>query len=140
VLESQLRDQGAVTLRGGDFDRWDLKVGVGIFGCACLRMAIEEHGAGRQLVRFRLAPRWPGPTLAMTLLFLTLAVTAGVDRSSVAAAILGASALALPAAVALKQAAAMGHLVSTLEPRAADHPAAQAAAPPSPATTEAQAK
>src|SRR5262249_9789076 len=56
ALEKKVREAGPVALRGGDFDRWDLEVPGGIFGSCRVRMAVEEHGSGRQLVRFR---SWP---------------------------------------------------------------------------------
>jgi O-antigen biosynthesis protein len=55
--EETLRADGVPAETGGDFDRWDLEVRGGLFGCARLRMVSEEHGNGKQLVRFRLWPR-----------------------------------------------------------------------------------
>ena len=43
---------------GGDFERWDLHVRGGMLGSMRLRVAVEEHGAGRQLVRIRSWPRF----------------------------------------------------------------------------------
>jgi O-antigen biosynthesis protein len=57
-FERRLRERGAVVLRGGDYDRWDLEVRGGMIGAARVRMAIEEHGSGKQMVRFRAWPRW----------------------------------------------------------------------------------
>jgi hypothetical protein len=56
-LEDKLRSLGARIIRGSDFDRWDLEVRGGIFGSTRLLMAIEEHGQGKQLIRFRSWPR-----------------------------------------------------------------------------------
>jgi GT2 family glycosyltransferase len=56
-VESGLRSTGTVFRHGGGFDRWDVEVRGGIFGGARMRSAIEEHGGGRQLVRFRVWPR-----------------------------------------------------------------------------------
>ena len=72
TLEEALRPTGVPPLRGGDFDRWDLEVPGGISGSCRLRMAVEEHGAGRQLVRFRCWPR-PAP-FVLTLLMLFAAL------------------------------------------------------------------
>lgn len=55
-LESALIAQGAVVLRGGEFDRWDLEVRGGLFGSARVLMTIEEHGNGKQMLRFRARP------------------------------------------------------------------------------------
>lgn len=57
ALEECLRAGGTAVLRGGDYDRWDLEVRGGVLGRARVRMVIEEHGASKQLIRFRLWPR-----------------------------------------------------------------------------------
>ena len=56
-VEAGLQATGTVYRHGGGFDRWDLEVRGGMFGGARMRSAIEEHGGGRQLVRFRVWPR-----------------------------------------------------------------------------------
>lgn len=55
-LENALRIMGAVVVRGGHFDRWDLEVRGGMLGDARLLMTIEEHAQGRQYVRVKLQP------------------------------------------------------------------------------------
>src|SRR5207244_12714664 len=57
------------------------EVRCGFLGAARLRMAIEEHGGGKQLVRFRAWPRVSsaGPTLS--LLFFTLSGWAAYDKT-----------------------------------------------------------
>ena len=56
-VSQALRRAGAVVRAGGDFDRWDLEVRLGALGATRLLMTTEEHGAGRQLLRFRTFPR-----------------------------------------------------------------------------------
>src|SRR5690606_7635728 len=56
ALESALRAQELPVLRGGAFDDWDLEVRAGRACVLRLRVAVEEHGHGRQLVRVR---AWP---------------------------------------------------------------------------------
>ncbi len=88
-LEALLRSSGAPVLRGGDFDRWDLEVRGGFLGAARILTAVEEHGQGRQLVRFR---TWPTCYRAGTLLFLLgggLAAGAAFDGAWAAAAVFG---------------------------------------------------
>jgi GT2 family glycosyltransferase len=119
-LESVLRGQGAVVSRGGEFDRWDLGVGGGVFGSARLLMAIEEHGGGRQLVRCELRPRSLKPTLVIALGLLALATAAAADGAPVAAAVLGTGACGVLAGIGLTEAAAMGHLLSAVESHARD--------------------
>jgi GT2 family glycosyltransferase len=53
AMESALRGAGAVCRRAGEWDDWDLETRGGFLGGARLRMAVEEHGSGRQLVRIR---------------------------------------------------------------------------------------
>ena len=57
-LEKALRRIGGVVFSGGDYERWDLYVRGGMLGSMRLRVAVEEHGAGRQLVRIRSWPRF----------------------------------------------------------------------------------
>jgi hypothetical protein len=56
-LETNLKQLRAVVMRGGDFDHWDLELRGGLLGCARVLMAVEEHGGGNQLVRFRAWPK-----------------------------------------------------------------------------------
>jgi GT2 family glycosyltransferase len=77
-VEAILRAQGAIVARGGDYDRWDLEVRGGLFGVVRTRMAIEEHGAGRQQLLFRSWPRFSPLGSVLILLFLLLSTLAGV--------------------------------------------------------------
>jgi len=89
ALEDALLRSQTVLVRGGDFDRWDLELRGGLFGKARILTAIEEHGHGRQLVRFR---AWPWPTRASLLSSATLvclALGAAFGGASLAAAVLG---------------------------------------------------
>jgi hypothetical protein len=59
-LEADLRlVGGAAVSHGSEFDRWDIEVRTGSLGAARLRLAVEEHGEGKQFVRFRI---WPRPS------------------------------------------------------------------------------
>jgi hypothetical protein len=73
AVERELRDGGAIVRRGGDFDRWDLHVRGGMLGAGRLLAAVEEHGAGRQLVRFRWRPRVRVASLVVILLCVAVA-------------------------------------------------------------------
>ena len=72
-------EQGAVVRSGGDWDRWDLQVRGGLLGGAGLRMAVEEHGAGQQLVRVR---SWPAPRTGALLYCLIADRGAGLLATS----------------------------------------------------------
>ncbi len=94
-LEVALQTERAVAPRGGDYDRWDLEVRGGLLGAARLRMAIEEHGAGKQLVKFRVWPRCSPLGLVLTLVFGSLAVGAALDQAAVAFTIMCGTAVLL---------------------------------------------
>jgi hypothetical protein len=117
-LESALRIGGAPVLRGGDFDRLDLVVR-GALASTGVRMAIEEHGAGRQLVRFRVLPRPSVPGVVSTLITATLAVLAASDGALIAAVVLIGAVLTVVAAGLVEAAAATGHVQSAIEIHAA---------------------
>jgi len=92
-LETEMKDVGAVVRKGGDFDPWDLDVRGGFFGSARVLMAIEEHGGGKQMVRFRSLPDMKiiAPILALTLSLL--AMFAYLDSAAIAAGGLGVAAV-----------------------------------------------
>jgi O-antigen biosynthesis protein len=95
IMEEGLRSDGVALETGGEFDRWDLEVRGGFFGCARLRVAVEEHGGGHQLARFRV---WPRVSAAGWILLGLLTAGAGVatwDADITAAAIFGGATVAL---------------------------------------------
>jgi O-antigen biosynthesis protein len=95
ALEAGLRAQDVAVRRGGEFDRWDLEVRAGPLGTVRLLHALEEHGAGTQLVRLRAWTRCARSALLTAALLGGLAAWAAADGSAVAAAVLGVSAGAL---------------------------------------------
>jgi hypothetical protein len=94
-VEVALQKAGVVSLRGGDYNRWDIEVRGGMLGSARTLMAIEEHGGGKQLVRFRTWPRCSSAGVVVIALFALLSGGAALDRAWVASAILGAVAATL---------------------------------------------
>ncbi len=94
-IERALLSRGAVVRRGGDWDAWDLEVVGGALGVARLAVAVEDHGAGAQLERYRWWPSVPLIRVALTLAAATLAAAAALDGAPAAAAILGVVAAAL---------------------------------------------
>jgi hypothetical protein len=67
-----------------------LEVRGGILGAARVRFAVEEHGAGKQLARFRIWPTWSKGGPALIALFGGLTAGAAVDAAWVACGVLGA--------------------------------------------------
>jgi GT2 family glycosyltransferase len=68
-----LRSEGVEHVSGHDFDPWDLRIAGGVFGGATLLMAIEEHGGGKQMLRFRLRPHVTASAFGVMVLALAAA-------------------------------------------------------------------
>jgi hypothetical protein len=92
-VEQGLRADGATVRRGGDWDGWDLEVVCGALGAARLVVAVEDHGAGNQLVRARWWPSVSMTALALIVCFAALSLAAELDGGWSVGAILGAAAL-----------------------------------------------
>lgn len=88
-IESALRSAKVPVRRGDDFAAWDLEVRGGLFGKVRLVMAIEEHGAGKQLARFRISPSWSAMQLVTFGTLAALSLGAAWDGAWAAATLLG---------------------------------------------------
>jgi O-antigen biosynthesis protein len=117
-VEAKLRAAAGQAIQGGAYDRWDLQVPGGMLGAARMRMAVEEHGAGRQLVRFRLWPKLWLPGVVVTVVLAALAVGAALDGVWFACGILGAAAVVLGVLVVQDCATAASILLSALDKQA----------------------
>jgi hypothetical protein len=127
-IEVSLQQDGAVVLRGGDFDRWDLEAQGGVLGGVRLRMTIEEHGGGRQLARLRAWPRCAGWGLALAALLTLLTALAALSAAWSAAIMLGLIAALLTLRIAQECATAMSAVLCALHEcddtaQTAPHPA-----------------
>lgn len=86
AVVSALQALGSVLRSGGEWDRWDLQVRGGMLGSARLRIAIEDHGAGRQLLRVRSWPHAPTSAIlagAFSAVVALLAIVSAVDAVTV---------------------------------------------------------
>ncbi len=92
-LERSLSEQTAIVTRGGDFDDWDLEIRGGLLGGLHTRLAVEEHGGGKQLLRLGVWPKCSPVGLGIAGMFAALALASAWERSPIAAAILGAFAV-----------------------------------------------
>jgi O-antigen biosynthesis protein len=113
-FEGTLRANGAIASRGGCYDRWDIEVRGGMFGTVRTLTAIEEHGAGRQLIRLRSWPRWSPAGVVVILLFAFLSTAAALDQSWFACVILGAITVLLALRTLQEHAMAMAAIVQAL--------------------------
>jgi hypothetical protein len=116
VMEAALRRYGAAFRRGGDFDRWDFEVRGGMLGGARALMAVEEHGAGRQLVRLRIWPRVSRCALTLVVMLGGAALAATLGHAWTAAVLAGCGA-ALVALLWLRESGgATASLSSSFDP------------------------
>jgi O-antigen biosynthesis protein len=53
LIENNLKDLKARIKRGNDFDNWDIQVKNGLFSKGRGLLVIEEHGAGKQYLKFK---------------------------------------------------------------------------------------
>jgi GT2 family glycosyltransferase len=90
-LETLLGLEGCLVARGGDYHDWDLEVRAGGLSAVRIVLAIEEHGQGRQMVRFRAQPHYH-PAVGIGLAVLSIgALLAILDGVLTAAVVLGAA-------------------------------------------------
>jgi hypothetical protein len=88
AVEGRLDQVGVAVSRGGAIERWDLEARVGGFATARLLGAVEEHGHGRQMVRWLAWPRpWIGSLIAVAGA-LALSTLAALDGGLLAAGVL----------------------------------------------------
>ncbi len=113
-VEAALQDLNATTQRGSDFDRWDLEVRGGLLGSARVRMVVEEHGAGRQVIRVGLWPRCTLGVLIGAALFGVLSGTAAQSGAWAASVMLGAGAVLLILRAMYECSVAMGSALRAL--------------------------
>ncbi|HWE13458.1 MAG TPA: ABC transporter transmembrane domain-containing protein, partial [Solirubrobacteraceae bacterium] len=129
AVEAAVRHGGARLTRGGEYDRWDLQVRGGGLGSARLRLAVEEHGRGRQQLLYSVWPVLSLGAVAGTAVTAALSAAAGLDGATTAA-------LVLAGACGVLLLAAMGEIVAawSLALAATVAPPAQ---PPAPAAGDA---
>ena len=77
-LRATLSAGGAVATASGDYDTWDIEIRGGLFGSVRMLMATEEHGAGRQMVRYRMRPRWNRIAVLLIMLFAVISIGAAL--------------------------------------------------------------
>lgn len=113
-IETPLTEAGASVFRGGDFDRWDLEIRGGVLGTVRARVLVEEHGAGKQLVRVRAWPRWHPAALLIFLVNILVTLGAAHDGALQGALVFGGLAAFYLLATVVEWSAAMAALLSVL--------------------------
>jgi hypothetical protein len=120
TIADALRAAGGVVFSGGDFERWDLHVRGGMLGSVRMRMAVEEHGAGRQLLRIRSWPRCSRIGVGVALVFAGLAAAAALSAAWIVAAVMAAVVAVIVACIVKDCATAAGVLHTVLAAEAAE--------------------
>jgi O-antigen biosynthesis protein len=92
-IEGDLRSRGVPVQRGGEYDDWDLEIQGGFWGRARLLMAVEDHGAGTQYVRYRVRPKCSAGGVILSLMLGLLSAGAGLDGAWLICLVLGSGAL-----------------------------------------------
>lgn len=93
-IQSSLRDRGSLVRPGGDYDTWDIEIGT-VFGGARLRVAVEEHGAGKQLLVWRVWRRVNVLLMILAGAAALMAIAAMRQQGRTAAFVLGLCAAVL---------------------------------------------
>jgi hypothetical protein len=88
LLDRKMRKDGIRVVRGGDYDSWDIEIRGGLMGGARLIMAPEEHGGGKQLLKFQMSSRCSTWGQALTVVFLALGAGAVLGQAPVPAILL----------------------------------------------------
>ena len=88
-IENALIELKTRVTRGGDFDRWDLQTRNGISSVIRSLFTVEEHGAGKQLIRMKTWAKPSIPFVISLLFFSSLATFAALDGVMVVASLLG---------------------------------------------------
>jgi O-antigen biosynthesis protein len=80
-VEGLLRSEDVSVQRGGDYDTWDIQTRGGFAGIVRLKLAIEEHGGGKQMLLFRLEPSVTRMAGVAVILMSLISVLAYIDHS-----------------------------------------------------------
>ncbi len=113
-LQEALADRGATMAVGSTFDDWDIQVRGGLLANMKVLMAVEEHGGGKQLYRFRIWPSVSIPVLSVFGLFVVVSAWAGLDGALGVSLIAGLCAMVIAARAVSDAAAAAGILTTGL--------------------------
>jgi GT2 family glycosyltransferase len=92
-VSTVLADSGHFARCGNEFDCWDLELQPSIMSRVRCRLGLEEHGGGRQLLRFALEPGTRPIPGVITLVLLLLAISAAIGGAKLVAIILAGMAL-----------------------------------------------
>jgi GT2 family glycosyltransferase len=124
-VESALKQLGGVVRRGGDFDNWDLEIRSGLLGSTRLQVVAEEHGQGKQLVRWRVSPKCSEIGLIVLATLIAISVGAGASLAWTACATVTMMGLLLGLSVLQECEAATALALRAIQERQVEQSSAQ---------------
>ncbi len=89
ILEKSFSRQKIKARRNGPFDNWDLQVSAGLFMQYRGTLAVEEHGAGKQYIRFKTKLHLSAAALLIPLLPGALFLAALLEEEWIVSVIMG---------------------------------------------------
>jgi glycosyltransferase involved in cell wall biosynthesis len=92
-IELNLINKQARVKRGGEFDRWDIQARSGLFSHIKMLLAIEEHGAGKQLLRLKTRFVPSEISIILFILFGIISCISALDGAYIASGFFGLFAL-----------------------------------------------
>jgi glycosyltransferase involved in cell wall biosynthesis len=97
-VAAQIREHRTVVRPGGTYDNWDLEIRGGVLAGTRVLLGIEDHGAGRQMLRFRCRARVPFAVMATLGALFIGGLAAAASGAWLAAGVLGFGFAALASA------------------------------------------
>jgi len=88
-IEKKLMDLKTRVRHGGNFDTWDIQVRNGLFSKSRGLLTIEEHGAGKQYLRFKCWAYYSSYGFLILVFFTALCILAAIDNQFTVSFILG---------------------------------------------------
>ena len=114
MIHARLAAEKIPCMPGGDYDNWDLQVNGGVAGGARLVMAIEEHGEGKQMLKFCVRKVFPIPASLLLAFFALLSLAAALDSVWLVAGVLISIAIILAGRILHEAAAAAAVFSGTI--------------------------
>ena len=101
--------------RGGFFDNWDIQVRNGLFSKSRGLLTIEEHGAGKQLLRFKCKASYSYYEFLLLIFLLALTFVAVINSQIIVASILGLMSIVLVFSFIIETARSMNSLFTAFK-------------------------
>jgi glycosyltransferase involved in cell wall biosynthesis len=87
AIEYNLKNSKVRVRRGGDFDNWDIQVRSGLYSSSRGLLAIEEHGAGKQMLKLKCTTQYGLGGYALAAALCAISIVAAMSGELLVAAI-----------------------------------------------------